>query len=585
MSDNNTIFPSGTEVDLSIFKKDNEDPKTPLRRHYLSLVGLLQYVDIINGDLTGQELPEGITEDIVKGMVYHCVGDLDTREAMLNGEGGETEIDSVEDLENLENPEEVKVKTSNSEVVAAMTDNTRTYKALDIVGSEEEPIEVESTVYMNANENIKMDNVEVSGDKGSTNGKINISAPQVSISNVSVKDGSTVYNVFEGSQTNPMDKFEADGVTCNDRSLKHNIFNIYNVNDNAVINIKNVDANLDVDNSNVLRISNLSNATNVTVNMENVNWNYEPEGEGNRSTPNFDYAGLIIYQPFGSDEGITEEGLDAMKTWKFNFKNCKYNGVVVVDNNMGEHNQVMYCYGVGGNKVKDPVELGLNLNFNTTSQEISWSFITDETSWNESYQNGGLKKYYQKYPEEDWWNTIADRACNYNDRVYEGTIGEDNVTCSVEWASNDAQKITIGENTYYGAIFYGFEPQDVELFNDVALEESANKTLHITSIHYNGDCEQCWKGAINAPGAVYPWAVIDNVGDAKVEMYYDDQVCYPWGKSVKSFGFGCASIPNELKDAGFISESEANDMKVNEAGEAVAPVDTTKIKFIAIKAK
>lgn len=102
MSDNNTIFPSGTEVDLSIFKKDNEDPKTPLRRHYLSLVGLLQYVDIINGDLTGQELPEGITEDTVKGMVYHCIGDLDTRNAML-GEGPEPEPTPVEDEEALDN--------------------------------------------------------------------------------------------------------------------------------------------------------------------------------------------------------------------------------------------------------------------------------------------------------------------------------------------------------------------------------------------------------------------------------------------------------------------------------------------------
>lgn len=105
MSDNNTIFPSGTEVDLSIFKKDNEDPKTPLRRHYLSLVGLLQYVDIINGDLTGQELPEGITEDTVKGMVYHCIGDLDTRNAMLGDikeESVETPID-----EPVEDPAEV----------------------------------------------------------------------------------------------------------------------------------------------------------------------------------------------------------------------------------------------------------------------------------------------------------------------------------------------------------------------------------------------------------------------------------------------------------------------------------------------
>ena len=82
-----TIFDNlGANVDLSIFKKDNDDPKTPVRRHYLSLVGLLQYVDIINGDLTGQELPEGVTEDTVKGMVYHCIGDLDTRNAMLNGD-------------------------------------------------------------------------------------------------------------------------------------------------------------------------------------------------------------------------------------------------------------------------------------------------------------------------------------------------------------------------------------------------------------------------------------------------------------------------------------------------------------------
>lgn len=96
-----TIFDNlGANVDLSIFKKDNDDPKTPVRRHYLSLVGLLQYVDIINGDLTGQELPEGVTEDTVKGMVYHCIGDIDTRNAML-GEGPEPT--PVEDEEALDN--------------------------------------------------------------------------------------------------------------------------------------------------------------------------------------------------------------------------------------------------------------------------------------------------------------------------------------------------------------------------------------------------------------------------------------------------------------------------------------------------
>ncbi len=78
-------------IDLSIFGKSNADPKTPLRRHYLSLVGLLEYVDILNGDLTGRNLPDGITEETVKGMIIHCIGDLDTVKAMRAGDGPEPE--------------------------------------------------------------------------------------------------------------------------------------------------------------------------------------------------------------------------------------------------------------------------------------------------------------------------------------------------------------------------------------------------------------------------------------------------------------------------------------------------------------
>lgn len=81
-----TIFDNfNGDVDLSIFRKSNTDPKTPLRRHYLSLVGLLEYVDILNGDLTGRSLPEGMDEDTVKRMVSHCIGDLDTMKAMSTG--------------------------------------------------------------------------------------------------------------------------------------------------------------------------------------------------------------------------------------------------------------------------------------------------------------------------------------------------------------------------------------------------------------------------------------------------------------------------------------------------------------------
>ena len=83
----NTIFDNlGKDVNLFVFDKDNEDPKTPLRRRYLALVGLLEYVDIINGDLTGRSLPEDITEDTVKGMIIHCIGDPDTMKAMSIGQ-------------------------------------------------------------------------------------------------------------------------------------------------------------------------------------------------------------------------------------------------------------------------------------------------------------------------------------------------------------------------------------------------------------------------------------------------------------------------------------------------------------------
>lgn len=124
-----TIFDNlGANVDLSIFKKDNNDPKTPIRRHYLSLVGLLQYVDIINGDLTGQELPEGVTEDTVKGMAYHCIGDLDTREAMLGGGPGPepTPVEPV-DPPKTENTEEQNA--TEEAINEAFNEGTKTYTA------------------------------------------------------------------------------------------------------------------------------------------------------------------------------------------------------------------------------------------------------------------------------------------------------------------------------------------------------------------------------------------------------------------------------------------------------------------------
>jgi hypothetical protein len=175
-----------------------------------------------------------------------------------------------------------------------------------------------------------------------------------------------------------------------------------------------------------------------------------------------------------------------------------------------------------------------------------FEYINDAASWNESYQNGALKKYYEKYPEEDCWNTAENRACNYNDRIYEGTVDGNEVTATVAWASSNAQKITIDGVEYYGAIFYGFTPQDVVLFNDINLTESANKTLAITSIHYSDDCDHSF-AAVDP--RVLPWIAInfDEPFNGVVKMSYDSgDFVYPWGEEPREMSFGLASVPEEF---------------------------------------
>ena len=176
----------------------------------------------------------------------------------------------------------------------------------------------------------------------------------------------------------------------------------------------------------------------------------------------------------------------------------------------------------------------------------AYDYVFDEDSWNESEANGALKKYHEKYPEEDWWNNVENRACNYNDRLYKGTLDSEEVEAGVQWASEAAQKLTINGDVYYGAIFYGFTPQDVELFNDVELTESAGKTLLISEITYNENCSRCWKGAVENPGAKYPWVCPnfeEDVNAMVVFRYEGAEDEMPWGDKVfHEGGWGCASV-------------------------------------------
>ena len=268
-------------------------------------------------------------------------------------------VSTAEEINSIGNPSETDVFINGDSALNALT-TKKTFKNIEISN-----VDANNQIYLYATDNIVVDGMEVTGDKGSTNGYVNYSAKDIEISNLSIANGSTAYNVFEGDQTNQNLKvLNASNVMVDNPSLTHNVFNVYKPQNDAVISIKDSRFNLTVDNSNVLRISNTSNATGVTVNFENIEWNYE----NGLSFNDWRWAGLIIYQPYSNDSG-TDSGLSgdltAMKTWKFNFKNCKYNGVKVNANNFGQHNQVFYLYSVGtSGSIKDASAEGLVLNFN-----------------------------------------------------------------------------------------------------------------------------------------------------------------------------------------------------------------------------
>lgn len=47
----------------------------------------------------------------------------------------------------------------------------------------------------------------------------------------------------------------------------------------------------------------------------------------------------------------------------------------------------------------------------------SYNYVHDEASWNKSYRSGGLKKYYEAYPDEDRWNENEDRPATLSDKI------------------------------------------------------------------------------------------------------------------------------------------------------------------------
>lgn len=182
----------------------------------------------------------------------------------------------------------------------------------------------------------------------------------------------------------------------------------------------------------------------------------------------------------------------------------------------------------------------------------TYDYIYDEASWNESYQNGGLKKYYE------WSDAI-------NAPYKEDLIYTDPNTGETRAASlADARK----------------DPETGEY----VLDENGNYIYE--------NCSRNWSGAVNAPGAKFPWIVpyFDNDVNVIIKFQYDGkQDVFPWGTRVFGIGrkddgsdrlFGVASVAEEFQENGFLlPENQNNGNSEWNNGEAF---DISKFKVILI---
>ncbi len=275
--------------------------------------------------------------------------------AVISIMGGTYKIEKAADLGNAKN-----VTITSDDAIEALSD-PKTFNSVNIIGG---TLGSDTVIRVNANESASMVATNITGTRGSGNGRVLYATPKMTIDGVTVAEGSTMYNVFEGSQDKQeahlVNEFEAKNVTVDNPSLSHNVFNIYQVADNATIKVSNSYFNLDVANSNVMRLSNITNAENVNVVFENVDWTYENRDTTNAS--NNAWAGLVIIQPYGTDMAHNGD-TSKHQTWNMTFRNCRYNGELVDANNFGTIKQVAYFYDLNKSGGTSDVVGTLNVTF------------------------------------------------------------------------------------------------------------------------------------------------------------------------------------------------------------------------------
>ena len=304
------------------------------------------------------------TESDIASTVHDLVVRLNKLEAQ-NEVLVEKGTNSAEDIAGMENTNTEDVVLATDSAIEALA-TPMTFKSVTIVGGEVGNDTVINTI---ANDTVDINGLTVSGGypkdaqgKRTENGKIKFATNEIAINNLNIEPGCTAYNVFEGSQdmtsAHSIDKFTAKNVVVNDTDLEHNVFNIYQLNNNAEVLIENCSFNLNVANSNVLRMSNITNAENVTVTFRNIDLTYENKPY---TDADVEWAGLVIYQAYGNDLAFAGD-TSKISTWTFNFINCRYNGEVLTKNEFGTIKQLMYQYKVNNQGCEEPTVFNINVS-------------------------------------------------------------------------------------------------------------------------------------------------------------------------------------------------------------------------------
>lgn len=161
------------------------------------------------------------------------------------------------------------------------------------------------------NGNAVLKSIVVNGDytkaKGNTAISVNAS-DDVNINGVDMTNASLSWNAIEVGLNSTPSNIDIENVTL--KSAKNNGILLFKTQDNAVINIKNVNFGEQV--SNAIRISNYSNAKNVTINIEDCKVGRWDDGkEGAPSYPSTLYAGFFIFEDYCQDHNTVEKAKEA----------------------------------------------------------------------------------------------------------------------------------------------------------------------------------------------------------------------------------------------------------------------------------